>query len=170
MVWGDELVLDQVEDLPGPRAGGVDKLDVKALGRWIFQRSMSEESCGAASRSALEKLSAVHLELALDHTKASTSNGVWETRVEVRRAGCSGGSARRRSRLLPTRQQVTAVPLRGGGGGRGRGHASMLEGVRAVTRGLTAPIQAEQCSKTLHFSRNVAATSAFHLSSAVTMS
>ena len=127
---------------------------------------MSEESCGAASRSALEKLSAVHLELALDHTKASTSNGVWETRVEVRRAGCSGGSARRRSRLLPTRQQVTAVPLRG----RGRGHASMLEGVRAVTRGLTAPIQAEQCSKTLHFSRNVAATSAFHLSSAVTMS
>lgn len=43
MVWGGhELVLDQVEDLPGPRAGGVDKLNVKTLGRWIFQHSMSE--------------------------------------------------------------------------------------------------------------------------------
>ena len=84
MVWGDELVLDQVEDLPGPKAGGVDKLDVKALGRWIFPAFHVGESCGAASRSALEKLSAVHLGLALDHTKAST----FETRE--RRLGDAG--------------------------------------------------------------------------------
>ena len=102
---GHELVLDQVEDLPGPRAGGVDKLNVKTLGRWIFQHSMSERVAARILFCTKEAF----LPLALDHSKASTFemdsvNGVFGGVGWVRRAGCAGRMRKKKIQALAVQQ------------------------------------------------------------------